>query len=316
MKEIFRKAKIHKLFKEDETRFLLGCGFKVCAIFYLNLILIFYVMWTILSINNIFFESLGFSDIDALRSAFFEFILNDFFNSLWIIFSGGIFLFFVGLYIGLVLLRPFEAIGKYSLSQVEGKDTSYNPDLFSDYRLLTRFSEIFFRYTERIKKTGEYVEDEISSQYSRIHKPVIEKVFIFHFILLLGTIGLLGAVFSVFVITDIQTKLFDLALKTVYEEGKNVGSFIENQRYVFNSLSYALIATTFTSYLLLGFHFYAKVSGAIFAFFSTMRAFMKGNVKSRVHLIGYSHIRNHGRNFNKYLNYIEREYANKKNEVK
>ena len=68
-----------------------------------------------------------------------------------------------------------------------------------------------------------------------------------------------------------------------------------------------------SSYLTLAFHLYGKVSGAVFAFFSTMRSFMKGNRKARVHLIGYAQIRPHGRSFNKYLDYIERLCENDEN---
>ena len=63
------------------------------------------------------------------------------------------------------------------------------------------------------------------------------------------------------------------------------------------------------SYSGLTIHLYQKVSGAAFGFFSTMRSFAKGNYNTRVHLIGYTHIRQHGRALNKYLDFIQKKIA-------
>ena len=71
-------------------------------------------------------------------------------------------------------------------------------------------------------------------------------------------------------------------------------------------LTMVLIAV---SYTMLGFHLYAKVSGAAFAIFSTMRSYMKGNYSSRVHLVGYSYLRDYTRKLNKYLDYVQNYFA-------
>ena len=61
----------------------------------------------------------------------------------------------------------------------------------------------------------------------------------------------------------------------------------------------------FVSYAVLAIVLYNKVSGAAFAYFATMRSFMKGKFSSRVHLIGYSYVRNYGRDLNRYLKFLE-----------
>jgi hypothetical protein len=69
------------------------------------------------------------------------------------------------------------------------------------------------------------------------------------------------------------------------------------------------IALISFSYILLGLHLYSKVSGAAFGIFSTMRSFMKGNYSSRVHLVGFAHIREYTRKLNKYLDYIQNNFT-------
>ncbi|MBC75544.1 MAG: hypothetical protein CME64_05955 [Halobacteriovoraceae bacterium] len=63
--------------------------------------------------------------------------------------------------------------------------------------------------------------------------------------------------------------------------------------------------------MFLSTHLYGKVNGAVFGFFSTMRAFMKGDHKARVHLLGYNHIRPFGRAFNQYLKWVENNFKEK-----
>jgi hypothetical protein len=40
-----------------------------------------------------------------------------------------------------------------------------------------------------------------------------------------------------------------------------------------------------------------------------MRSFMKGNHSSRVHLVGYTHLREYTRKLNKYLDYIQNNFS-------
>jgi hypothetical protein len=59
-------------------------------------------------------------------------------------------------------------------------------------------------------------------------------------------------------------------------------------------------------------HLYGKVSGAAFGIFSTMRSFMKGDHFSRVHLVGYAHIRDNTRKLNKYLDFAQNNFEKRK----
>ena len=65
----------------------------------------------------------------------------------------------------------------------------------------------------------------------------------------------------------------------------------------------------FLFYLGLSFHLYAKVSAPAFAIFATMRSFLKGNTKARVHLIGNYYARPETKKLNQYLDYIEKNVS-------
>lgn len=298
-------------FSTEDSRFILITGIKVSLIAFAVTMFVSYIIWLMMSMNNVFFEANGFFNITELRQAYFDFILTKIVFKLHYFLIFFVILFFMGMYVGWILLRPFQEIGKYCEQIIEDKNATYSPDLFSDYKLLTRFSEFFFLYLKDCEKKGELFEGTIPPQFTKIHGPVFDKVFFFHFLLFILMILITSTYVILFATVEIHDGIVDLAIQTLAANGKSMGYFLKNQIYIFESVQIITVLLLSFFYLLLAFNLYSKVSGAVFAFFSTMRAFMKGNYHSRVHLIGYGYLRPQGRMVNKYLDYISRKLLTK-----
>ena len=299
--------KFFKTIKEPENSFLMSCGIKISAIYLIVLSIFYYLTWIVVSLNSIYLESNDIGFNQDLREDFITQATLVMVDQLGAVFISLLLLFITGLYIGKVLLRPFEVIGEFSRKQVEGEKGSYVVDLFSDYRLLTRFSDLFFQYIHQSLEKKSLTPREIPTHYQGIHKPKFEKVFFFHFFILIIILATGSGLFLYNVSTQMHSDIIDLLLKILKSDSNNVGYFVSEQITIFESIVLVAILSLFVSYSVLSFHLYGRVSGAIFAFFSTMRSFMKGNKSARVHLVGYAHIRKNGRLFNKFLDYIERQ---------
>lgn len=307
MKQYFKKVRLKELFKEEDSKFLLTCGIKFSSIFVASAVFIYYSMWIIVSLNSIYFEANSFHVNSEIRGTFFQSVFSFFYGFIPEIMGFLVFLFFAGVYIGKVLLRPFEVIGHHCLSLTEGKESVYNPNLFTEYKLLAHFSEIFFLNISKSLKKGVIKKVEIPLKYSRIHTPPFEKVFFFHFTLIVLILAGVVGFFVGYMAIDVQSEIFKLVSGHAQDSGVKSAYFLKEQLEIFRRIVTVSSLIIFVGYVLLSFHLYAKISGAIFGFFATMRAFMKGNVKARVHLIGYSHIRRHGRYMNKFLDHVERQ---------
>lgn len=296
------------VFKSDESRFILFTAFKVVGVFIGLTLLMAYLMWIVLSINNVFFEANGYFVLQEFRQAYFDYILSTTLNYLVYYFILVIVLFFIGAYLGILLLRPFQIIGEYCLKKTNGENPIYYPDLFSDYKLLTRFSEYFFEYLNQCEKKKELTTSTIPPVFQKIKKPTFEKVFFFHFMLFILMIMIISSLAVIITTSEIQSSILELAMETLKTSSdKSIVYFLRNQSYIFDSFMWVVNSMIIIVYTALGFHLYEKVSGAIFAFFATMRTIMKGNYTSRIHLVGYKHIRPSSRAFNKYLDKVERE---------
>ena len=298
----FRRA-----IRTEDSRFIIITGFKVSFIALFVTLLVSYIIWLMMSMNNIFFEANGFFNISELRQAYFDFILKKIIFNLPYFLSFFILLFFMGMYVGWILLRPFQEIGKYCENVIEDSRLSYSPDLFSDFKLLTRFGSFFFQYLKDAEKKNSLQEGTIPPQFTKFHGPVFDKVFFFHFMLFIVMILITASYVILFATVEIHEGIIDLAIQTLQANGKSMGYFLKNQIYIFESVQIMTVVVLTLSYMILAVNLYSKVSGAVFAFFSTMRSFIKGNFHARVHLIGYGYLRPQGRMVNKYLDHVTKK---------
>jgi hypothetical protein len=292
-----------RIFKTEDSRFVLSVGIKVAGISLIITMVIHWFYFQIMRLNYAFFKSHGFPEFDE-NSPFFHSVISQVIDNIPILFSFHIFLFFIGCYVGWLILRPFRTLGDYCDAALENMNAVYRVDEFSTYSLLTRFSEFFFAYLRESRKRNEIISNSIPPQYSRIHKPVFDRIFMLHFGLLLVIIAISSTVFIIENSSTVFLSMVELATKTLPDQ-KNISQFFSEQMFILDEIiGLTIVAITFC-YVLLGFHLYNQVSGAAFGIFSTMRAFMKGNYSSRVHLVGFAHVRENTRKLNKYLDYIQ-----------
>ncbi len=307
---------IKQAFKGPEERFLIGCGLKISGLYLATLLVYAYVMWVIISINAIYFESKLAGFTQETRGDFVEnailVVTDEFVHIFWFL----PFLFFCGIYIGKVLIRPFYLIGNYCKQKVEESNAVYKVDRFTDYKLLSDFSKLFFKFIDDAEEEGLLKAVDYPGRFKAIHGPKFEKVFFFNFLILILFLSTLSGVFFYFISGEIHSGLLDLSLQFLKDNDQALGYFVEEQKALFFSVVLFFIFHIFLSYLILSFHFYGRISGAIFAFFSTMRSFMRGRFSSRVHLIGYTQVRIYGRWFNKYLDNIEKKINKNKTKGK
>ncbi len=307
--QLFKPQEFRRLFKNEDTRFIMLVGFKVSGISLGISLFIYYFLFQVIRLNYAFFDAQGFPVQD--EGLFFDYIMKEAMENLPILFAFHIFLFFIGTYVGWLILRPFRVIGEYCEEVIENPNAIYKTDEFSTYKLLTRFSEFFFEFLREARRKGEIASNSIPPQYSRIHKPLLDWIFLLHFGILLIIISICSCVFIIDNSSILFYDMTDLATKTL-PDSVAVRKFITNQRFILDELVFMTVTLISIFYIMLGLHLYAKVSGAAFGIFSTMRAFMKGNYFSRVHLVGYAYIRDYTRKLNKYLDHLENNLVKNK----
>lgn len=313
--EKYIRGPLSKAFRTEDSRFKLMVAVKITILPIFVSFFLLYMFWILIEMNLIFFEANGFYGIKELQDAYYEFIFNEISSTIpWI----GLYivvLFLTGLYLGELLLRPFKIIGQYCEETMEDPNVSYEPDTFSDYKLLTRFSEFFFAYANHGRRVGKLEPNTIPPAFTKIHRPVFDKIFFFHYMLYLTIVTLCTLAFLLNISSDTHESIVALAIKSLKLAGKNSTYFLQEQSSIYGSMVWVSTLIVVIGYVMLAFHLYNKVAGAAFGFFTTMRSFMKGSFDNRVHLLDFNHIRPYSRSFNKYLDYLQRNFINKDKKV-
>ncbi len=300
------------LFRSPDSRFMLSVGGKIMASSLLIHLFIIYSLIQQLRFNFLFFKTQSRLSLMEIET-FFDYVSHEALDILPLIFGFHIALFLIGCYIGRILLRPFLTISNYSEAAIENVNAIYQPEIYSNYNLLTRFSEFFFVYLRDCRLKKKLEPQSIPPQFSRVHRPTRDIVYFIHFSFLLVLVGVVTIISAAVVIDTLTANVVQLAFELL-PNAKDYKNFFLGQMTIFNDIYVLIVVLTVLFYGSLSLHLYDKMSGAAFGIFSTMRAFMKGNHSSRVHLLGYGHVRDYTRNFNKLLNYITRELEKDKEE--
>jgi hypothetical protein len=298
--------RFRKLFQSDESKFVLGTALKFCLISWVAAFMMGYQLYVNARLNFFFFRAHGLSDVREVREAYFDYILSSLVESLPFIFCLFIGLFFLGVYVAKMILRPFKNIGHYCEQVIENPETPYEVEHFAGHRLLHRFSELFFEFLRDGKRAGRIEPRPVPPQFTRIHKPVFDGPFLLHYSFFIAMLIIVSVVMIMQVVSDVHENTVQLAIRYLKADPKITSSFFMSQSSILSEMWVLAAVLVFALYLVLALHLYAQVSGASFGIFATMRSFLKGNYSARVHLVGYSFLRDSTRALNKYLDWVQK----------
>jgi hypothetical protein len=306
-KNLLSQLNFKNMFSSEESKFEVFNSLQITSIFLSILLVIAFQIGVVIEYNKIFFEAIGYKAIKGMSDAYYDFILSTSLDMAPYIFGCALGLFALGFYISFLLVRPFKKIADYCEASMNDKRLEFDPELFSDYKLLTRFCDLFFSYISEARKKGHYPEVVIPRYFSRIRKPVLDKIFVFHFLLLMLIAYGVSSVILLLVSGEIYDQLVLFTKDYVGIKDLYVANFLTKQREMFELTLVSLVVLSALFYVFLSIYLYSKVSGAAFGIFSTMRAFMKGNRNARIHLIGFKYLRDHTRRMNKFLDAVAKD---------
>lgn len=299
--------KLKSYYSNDELMFKIGTGIKFVFISMFFLILVLSFTFVMVKIDLNYFTSKGFPGAVEFEDAFYNFVYGSV-NSKWplIIFPLAL-IFAAGYYVSTIMMRPFKVIARFCEERLSDQSMQYSPDLFSDLKLLTSFTAFFFARVDEAKVRGKFQKVEIPEGFTKIHKPVFEKSFFINYFFVIIVFSLVASIGILFLNFEIHNQILILSKQVLKNaNSKEISVFLNDQFDVMKIVTEYLLAFHVLIYCMFGIHLYSKVSTPAFAVFATMRSFLKGNTHNRIHLVGYSYLRNDCRMINKYLDYVQK----------
>ncbi|MDH4469173.1 MAG: hypothetical protein QE271_14025 [Bacteriovoracaceae bacterium] len=295
-------------FTSELSRFKLKNGLALAGTYYAIISVVVYYQWILLKINVTYFESIYGKQFPGFPEAFYDFLIGDSSILLMIVFAIGIVIFFAGGIISELLILPFKRLATFCENSLETPSLEFEYKSFVDFQFLSRFSEFFFGNISQARTKKKILDNEyIPKSFSKMHSPPLDLNFFLQFTLMM--IFILGI--SSYIMVLFNSTLFNSVIEFVmtYKDLKDVSAvnFIIKQEEVFHGIIYPLIFVSIAGNFIISVFMYSRISGAAFGVFSTFRSFIKGNRKARVHLLGYSFVRDQTKKINYYLEKMEVE---------
>lgn len=296
------------LFSSELSRFKLKNGLTLAFTYYLIVGIVVYYQWILLKLNVTYFESMYSKQFPGFPEAFYDFLLGESVILIMLVAGIGFVIFFAGGFISELLILPFKRLSNYCEASLKNPNLEFESKPFIDFQFLSRFAEFFFGQIgqARVKKTS-LDNAFIPKSFTKIHSPPFDVIFLVQFsLVMLMILGL-----SSYIIVLFNETLFSNVIEFVmtYKGLKEVNAvnFIIEQKEIFEQIIYPLIFVSVLGNFIISTYMYSRISGAAFGIFSTFRAFFKGNRKARIHLIGYTFVREQTRKLNHYLEQVEIE---------
>jgi len=299
---------ILKTFKQEDVRFRLVTMLKLTLLSIFPFILVIFLLSLFYKFNILYFNSINEGSAQILDSTLIDFLVNrisNFFLPLSIFICC---LMIVSLYVADLMLRPFNTISEYCQKKMNGdNDVGFDPFFYADLKLINTFGDLFFHHIDDCEEKGQLSPYKVPKKFLQIHKPVIENGFFIHFGFWIMISSIVTLVLLNILSTELHNALIEYSMEILKKTNATQSEFLIGQREIYNSIVWGILVSYFCACLVMVGHLYNQVSKPAFAYFSTMRSFLKGKHNTRVHMLGYYYIRDHSRIFNKYLDFLCRE---------
>ena len=287
-----------KIFDSAYSQFKLKTGLLYLFGFLVSFVILSSYLSILLHSNVIFLEANGYLALSELRVAYYDYISQIILKTLPALFGFGVLIFWAGIGVAFFLIKPFQAIADYC--EGDQKEPFTLSPIWGN-RFLVSFASFFFKAIEESRSQRTFKNTVIPGPFEGVRKVGVDYIFLMNLIFSVIVISVVSGVILYSFGVELQSSIADYSIQVLKEYGAPTSKFVAGQQELF---SRAMIFTTLimsSLYFILSLHLYSGISPAIYGVFTAMRSFLKGNQESRVHLLGYGHIRPIGLSINKYI---------------
>ncbi len=237
------------LFSSKDSRHSLKTAFLITIVPALMLLMVVYSIWLIMVMNHSFFVANGFPLSDESLSDFFNYVFQSQIEYIPYI---GIFLivvFFVGVLVSHIILRPFHQLTKMCNELKEGSGIKTKISGLEKQQLLIK---IGFFLGDIVKAKKQNTEVHVPDDLKKVTSPIMDKVFYFQFLCVMFIISFI-TITSLYIFTY---QLFDSVVVSGIAMLKSSSSAagIKGMTYFFNSqeslINYVIMIPSVISILL------------------------------------------------------------------
>lgn len=266
------------LFSSQDSRFAIKTALLVTSVPFLMLVIVIYSTWLLLSLNFSYFLANGFPLSEENIDVFTDFLLQtqaEYLPHTLLFFIG---VFFIGLFLSYVILRPFNELSDMCRELVLAKDERIRIVGLEKNKLLIKLGNFIARYFDA-QKNGREVS--VPQELLMVKKPMMDYVFYFQFfclIMILMTI----AIGSLYLFVDqLQDSIIYSAMH-ILKAPKGMSTFLSSQRNVYDMIVFIPSIVGAILYIFMSRIIISKVQGVTYGYVRDVCQIASGNKSRRL----------------------------------
>jgi hypothetical protein len=271
---------LQSLFQSQDSKYFIKTGFKVVTVPVLCTLLMVYSLWLYMEMNYSFFLANGFASGGEMKETFFDYLISATVDYLpWV----GLFyvaVYFVGLFLSHLVLRPFDQAAKMCCNLSEGGIPNTQLDPMSARKLVNRSVVMLVEFLHLSEK-GEQSNFAIPSQLDKIKKPETDGVFYLQYGSIVFILALVTSISCYFFMHHMHEAIIDGAMKLL-KSNASIRTFLTSQSDMMENIVWTATALSMTLYAILAKGIISDVEGVSYGYLRDVRDIVSGNTSKRL----------------------------------
>jgi hypothetical protein len=266
------------LFKSQDSKFAIRTALYVSLVPLIMLGVVIYSVWLLLSLNFSYFLANGIPLDDQSIDVFMDYLLKtqvDYFPYVGLFFVA---VFFIGLFLSYIILRPFNELALMCQELIESKDEKIRIVGLEKKKLLIKLGNFLCKYNDSLKSG---LPLSVPEELRTIKKPMMDYVFYFQFFCIIFILMTIATV-SLYLFADhLHESIIQTAIE-VLRAPKGLSTFLTSQKALFDLIVIVPAIVGVVLYLLMARLIIGRVQGVTYGYVRDVCEVVNGNVMRRL----------------------------------
>ncbi len=268
-----------KIFESHDSRYMIKSAFLITFVPLLMLALICYSLWLLMAINYSYFKAAGLEIAEPAQETFLLYILKsqiDYWPYLGLFF---VVVFFLGLFMAYLVLRPFNQIQKMCQDILEGKAHKESLEGLNSQKMMIKLGHFLVDFVAA-RKSGKSIP--VPDSLEKVNGPTMDWVFYFQFLCLMVILTVVTVTSINFFTAQLFEDITQVALGFFRKPPKGIETFLLSQSEIINLIILVPSLISCILYAFIARVLITKVEGVTYAYIRDVREVAHGQIVRRL----------------------------------
>ncbi len=270
---------LKSLFKSQDSKYFLKTAFKVTSVPMITTALLVYSLWLYVELNYSFFLANGFANGPEMKEAFWDNLLASQIEYLPYLGLFFILVFFLGLFLAHLVLRPFTYVRNMCEDILKGEPVEAEKGFLNARKIVVKAALVFFDYLSNQDKGKQ--DFNFPADLEKIHSPKTDQVFYLQYGIFLLFLAVLTIFASTFTLYHLHESIVDAAL-SMLKPSTSLNLFLTSQQAHLDMIVVVLTVLTVFLYSVISRSIIRDIEGVSYSYLRDIRDITSGDHARRL----------------------------------